>query len=60
MGRLPKYPNGVLKYDRLGTNPVVVGYIVGGIESTLPNTNAESDSGASPYIFTVTLVPTRP
>ncbi len=57
---LPAYNNGVLKYDRLGTNPVVVGYIVGGIQSTLPNTNAESDSAASPYIFTVTLVPTPP
>ena len=49
-----------LKYDTLGTNAVVVGYIVGGIQSTLPNTNVESDSAASPYIFTVTLVPTPP
>ena len=57
---LPTYKNGVLKYDRLGTNSVVVGYIVGGIQSTLPNTNVESDSAASPYIFTVTLVPTPP
>src|SRR5579871_4253171 len=47
---LPMYGNGVLKYDALGTNPVVVGYIVGGIQSTLPNTNTESDSAASPYI----------
>jgi hypothetical protein len=57
---LPTYKNGVLKYDKLGTNSVVVGYIVGGIQSTLPNTNTGSDSAASPYIFTVTLVPTSP
>jgi len=60
VGRLPKYPNGVLKYDKLGTVPVVVGYIVGGIQSTVPNTSTESDSAASPYIFTVTLAPTHP
>jgi hypothetical protein len=57
---LPAYKNGVLKYDKLGTNSVVVGYIVGGIQSTLPDTNVESDSAASPYIFKVTLVPTPP
>ncbi|HUJ72844.1 MAG TPA: hypothetical protein VLZ30_11415 [Verrucomicrobiae bacterium] len=57
---LPKYKNGVLKYDALGSNPIVVGYIVGGIQSTLPNTNVSTDSAASPYIFKVTLVPTPP
>ena len=57
---LPAYKNGVLKYDKLGRNPIVVGYIVGGIQSTLPNTNVSSDSAASPYIFKVTLVPTGP
>ncbi|HTS17149.1 MAG TPA: hypothetical protein VMP11_06215 [Verrucomicrobiae bacterium] len=57
---LPVYKNGVLKYDKLGANAVLVGYIVGGIQSTLPNTDTESDSAASPYIFTVTLVPTVP
>ena len=53
---LPKYDNGVIKLDQLGTDPLVVGYIVGGIQSTLPNTNTQSDTAASPYIFTVTLV----
>jgi len=57
---LPAYRNGVLNYDRLKTNSVVVGYIIGGIQSTLPNTNVESDSAASPYIFKVTLIPTPP
>jgi hypothetical protein len=57
---LPTYNNGVLKYDALGSNPIVVGYIVGGIQSTLPNTNVSTDSAASPYIFTVSLVPTHP
>jgi hypothetical protein len=58
--KLLAYRNGVLKYDLLRNKPVVVGYIVGGIQSTLPNTNQESDSAASPYIFKVTLTPTRP
>jgi len=57
---LPTYDNGVIKLDALGIDPLVVGFIVGGIQSTLPNTNTESDSAASPYIFTVTLVPAPP
>jgi len=57
---LSTYSNGVLKYDALGSSPIVVGYIVGGIQSTLPNTSTESDSAASPFIFKVTLVPTHP
>ena len=52
---LPAYDNGVLKLERFGPGPVVVGYVVGGIQSSLPNTNGPSDSGASPFIFTVTL-----
>jgi hypothetical protein len=54
---LHAYSNGVLKYDELKRGSIMVGYIVGGIQSTLPNTNTGSDSSASPYIFTVTLVP---
>jgi hypothetical protein len=57
---LPAYKNGVLKYDALGSNPIVVGYIVGGIQSTVPNTVTSSDTATSPYIFKVTLVPTPP
>lgn len=52
---LPMYQNGVLKLDKI-KKPTLVGYIVGGIQSTLPNTNTQSDSAASPYIFKVTLV----
>jgi hypothetical protein len=54
---LPAYDNGVLHLERLGTAPVVVGYIVGGIQSTVPNTTQRSDSAASPHIFKVTLIP---
>jgi len=35
----------------------VIGYLVGVIMSTLPNTNTFTDSTASPYIFTVKLIP---
>jgi hypothetical protein len=55
-GGLPTYGNGVLDLDQLGgSQPRVVGYIVGGIMSTLPNTNSQSDTAAAPYIFKVTL-----
>ena len=35
--------------------PRLIGYIVGGIASTLPDTNTGSDSFASPYVFEVYL-----
>lgn len=54
---LPMLDNGVLQLERLGTAPVVVGYIAGGIQSTVPNTTQRSDSSASPHIFKVTLIP---
>jgi hypothetical protein len=54
---LPMYENGVLKLDSLGGEPVLLGYIIGGIQSTLPNTNTRFDSSASPYIFRVILTP---
>ncbi len=53
----PFYTNGVLKFDEIGPNPFLAGYVVGGIQSTLPNTNVMSDSAASPYIFNVIVTP---
>lgn len=55
---LPIYRNGVLKLDQID-EPTLIGYIVGGIQSTLPNTNTRLDSAASPYIFRVTLLPVQ-
>lgn len=54
---MPMYDNAVLKLDKLGKDPIVIGYIVGGIQSTLPNTNVITDSAASPYVFRVILEP---
>lgn len=51
----PFYSNGVLNFDEIGMDPFLAGYVVGGIASTLPNTNTMSDSTASPYIFKVML-----
>lgn len=48
------YKNGVLKLDKI-EHSEIIGYIVGGIMSTLPNTNTRADSTASPYIFAVRL-----
>lgn len=56
---LSTYKNGVIKLDKI-KYPTVVGYIVGGIASTLPNTVSSTDSTASPLIFKVTLKPTAP
>jgi hypothetical protein len=53
---VPAYKNRVLKLKKI-KKPTVIGYIIGGIQSTLPNTNDMSDSAASPYIFRVTLTP---
>jgi len=52
----PIYNNTVVNVDALA-GPIVIGHIVGGIQSTLPNTNVASDSAASPYVFKVTLIP---
>lgn len=50
------YPNNVISLDGI-RKPTVIGYIVGGIQSTVPNTSSQSDSAASPYVFKVTLYP---
>ena len=54
---LPTFPNGVVSLDQLGENPVFVGYILGGIASTILDTNSTTDSQSSPYIFKVTISP---
>lgn len=53
---LPIYSNNVLDLTKLKA-PTVVGYIVGGIQSTEANTSSRADSAASPYIFKVVLSP---
>lgn len=55
MPYLASFDNDVIKFDALHHPRTLIGYIVGGIASTLPNTNQASDSGASPYIFKVIL-----
>jgi hypothetical protein len=52
---VPTYPNGVIAFDKLGSSPVLVGYIVGGIASALQETNFTTDSQSSAYIFKVML-----
>lgn len=52
-----QYGQAIFKLDRI-KKPIIVGYIVGGIQSTLKNTTTTSDSAASPYIFKVILEPT--
>lgn len=54
---MPLFSNGVFSLDELQNGPTVIGYIVGGIASTLPNTTTQADSGASPYVFRVILSP---
>ncbi len=52
----PIFSNRVLDLSKIKCS-TVIGYIVGGIQSTLPNTTSTSDSAASPFIFKVTLIP---
>ncbi|MBA3602528.1 MAG: hypothetical protein H0W50_02565 [Parachlamydiaceae bacterium] len=53
------FKNGVIELDYLlkHDKSVTIGYVVGGIQSTLPNTSSNSDTSASPYIFKVKLKP---
>ena len=53
---IPLFSNGVLNLAKIKKS-TVIGYIIGGIQSTVPNTTTISDSAASPYIFKVTLTP---
>lgn len=53
-GDIPLFANEVIQLDRL-KGPVRIGYIVGGIMSTLPNTSSSFDSTSSPYVFEVIL-----
>ena len=58
VNNISQYSNRVLNLDNI-REATVIGYIVGGIQSTLANTNVISDSSASQYVFKVTLVPTK-
>lgn len=55
---LPTYDNGVMKLDELN-NPKLIGYIIGGIQSSTPDKIWETDSAASPFIFNVFLHPRK-
>jgi len=52
-----QYSNSVISLDSL-RGATVIGYIVGGIQSTVPDTSVDADSSASAYVFKVTLTPT--
>lgn len=54
---IPIFTDGVLDLDAMGSTPFVVGHIVGGVQSTVPNTTTITDSQASPHIFKVTVFP---
>ena len=54
---LPTYSNGVVKLNKL-QGPTTLGYIYGGIYSTVPNTtDPESQTTSSNLVFKVTLTP---
>ncbi len=57
---VPLYPNGVIILDQIVASPTLLGYIVGGIQSSAPETTSEVgnvDTRASSYIFSVMLLP---
>ena len=55
---LPTYRNGVIRLNKL-RGPTVVGYMYGGIYSTVPTTgnNTFAQTGASNQVFQITLTP---
>lgn len=53
---VPAYTNGVLDLAKIKC-PTTIGYIIGGVQSTVPNTSTPSDTAASPYVFKVVLTP---
>jgi hypothetical protein len=54
---LPTFPNDVIALDKLSKQPVHIGYIVGGIASTISDTNCTTDTQSSYYVFKVTISP---
>lgn len=56
---LPAYENGVIEFDELKHGETFLGYIVGGIASTILDTNCVKATIASPYIFEVYITPKR-
>lgn len=58
MPGLPHFSNGVIALDKLGSSPILLGYIIGGIQSSMNETDSEFtnvDTHASNYIFSVYL-----
>ncbi len=57
--QIPTYPNGVIKFDNLPNDSIVLGYIYGGINSNAKNifwVNDGSQSAASANVFEVSLI----
>lgn len=52
LNNIRKYSNDVLMLDSI-CKPTLIGYVVGGIKSTVPNTSTQADSSPSKYIFEV-------
>lgn len=52
---IPVYSNEVINLDKLGKGPVLLGYITGGIASSVTFTNFTTDTQASAYVFKVYL-----
>ena len=52
------FANGVIKFDSIKKRKVI-GYIIGGIQSSLMNAEQMTDSAASPYVFKVIVEPKR-
>lgn len=53
---IPKYSNDVLKLDSI-KKPTLIGYVIGGIQSTVPNTSTQADSSPSRHLFKVIVEP---
>ncbi len=57
--KLHTYSNGVIAFDKLKHHRTLLGYIVGGIASTITDTNCVTDTIASHHIFKVYISPKK-
>lgn len=56
LDNIPRYSNDVIKLDSIKKR-TLIGYVVGGIKSTVPNTTSKIDTSPSKHLFRIILEP---
>lgn len=58
LSNVKRYANDIVKFDSI-KKPTLIGYVIGGIQSTMGNTTSQADSFSSPYLFKVIIEPKK-